>query len=62
MIRRPTPSGMNTMPIAKNTGNTLDAVIIGCHAGNLCCLKAVSVQHIHYLNNKNFNIAKHRMR
>lgn len=36
------PTGMNAMPITKNVGKTVPAVSIGCHAGNLCCLNALS--------------------
>lgn len=41
--RIPTPIGMNAIPITKKVGNTVPAVKIGCHAGNFCCLKALSV-------------------
>lgn len=41
---RVAPSGINAMPIAKNAGNTVFAVRIGCHAGSLCCLNFVSVK------------------
>ena len=30
----------------KNTGKAVFAVMIGCHAGKRCCLKAVSIDHI----------------
>jgi len=36
--------GTNIMPMMKNVGMTDLAVITGCHAGNLCCLKAVSLK------------------
>lgn len=36
------PIGMNAIPTTKNVGNTVPAVRIGCHAGNFCCLKALS--------------------
>jgi len=42
VIRRATPSGINTTPIAINAGKTVPAVMIGCHAGNFCCLNFVS--------------------
>jgi hypothetical protein len=38
------PTGMNAMPITKNVGKTVPAVKIGCHAGNRCCLNALSAQ------------------
>jgi hypothetical protein len=38
------PIGMNVKPIIKKTGNAVLAVIIGCHAGKRCCLKAVSTR------------------
>lgn len=37
-----TPIGKKTTPIAKMAGMTLDAVSIGCHAGNFCCRNFVS--------------------
>jgi len=37
------PIGTNATATAKNMGITLRAVRIGCHAGNRCCLNAVSV-------------------
>jgi hypothetical protein len=40
------PIGINNKPIIKNTGNAVSAVIIGCHAGKRCCLKAVSITQI----------------
>lgn len=39
-----TPIGMNAIPITKNVGRTVLAVRIGCHAGNFCCLNALSVK------------------
>ncbi len=36
------PIGMNIKPIIKKTGRAVFAVMIGCHAGKRCCLKAVS--------------------
>jgi len=36
------PIGMNVKPIIKKTGRAVLAVVIGCHAGKRCCLKAVS--------------------
>lgn len=44
VMSRATPSGMKAMPIAKNAGRTVPAVIIGCHAGNFCCLNFVSAK------------------
>jgi len=38
-----TPRGMKTIPIAMNAGRTVPAVIIGCQAGNFCCLNFVSI-------------------
>ena len=38
----PIPMGMKAMPITKKVGRTVPAVRMGCHAGNLCCLKAES--------------------
>lgn len=38
------PRGTNITPRTKKVGITLFAVITGCHAGSLCCLKAVSVK------------------
>lgn len=39
---RAIPTGMKAMPITKKVGSTVPAVNIGCHAGNLCCLNALS--------------------
>jgi len=33
---------MNITPRTKKAGMTVLAVMTGCHAGNLCCLKAES--------------------
>ena len=38
----PIPIGINATPITKKVGKTVPAVNIGCHAGNRCCLIAVS--------------------
>lgn len=40
--KRTAPIGINTTPITKNRGNAVEAVRIGCHALNLCCLKLES--------------------
>ena len=45
VMSRATPSGMNAMPIAKKAGSTVPAVIMGCHAGNFCCLNFVSEEY-----------------
>ena len=42
VMSRATPSGTNAMPIAKKTGSTVPAVMMGCHAGSFCCLNFVS--------------------
>ena len=34
---------MNATPMTKNVGRTVPAVNIGCHAGSLCCLNALSI-------------------
>lgn len=34
------------MPITKKAGKTVPAVKIGCHAGNRCCLKALSTRNV----------------
>lgn len=49
---RTTPIGINTKPMIKNTGKAVFAVMIGCHAGKRCCLKAVSIHQtdIHSIN------------
>jgi len=44
VVNRTAPMGTNIMPMMKNVGMTDLAVITGCHAGNLCCLKAVSLK------------------
>ena len=36
------PIGINIKPMIKKTGSAVLAVMIGCHAGRRCCLKAVS--------------------
>ena len=36
------PIGIKATPMMKNVGKTVPAVKMGCHAGNLCCLKALS--------------------
>jgi len=36
---------MKAIPMAKKAGSTVPAVIIGCHAGNFCCLNFVSVKY-----------------
>jgi len=33
---------MNATPTANSTGRTVPAVMMGCHAGNFCCLNFVS--------------------
>ena len=38
----PIPIGINATPMTKNVGKTVPAVNMGCHAGSLCCLKALS--------------------
>lgn len=42
--RRPMPTGMKAIPITKKVGSTVPAVRIGCHAGSLCCLNALSAR------------------
>ena len=63
VMSRATPSGINAIPTAKNTGSTVPAVIIGCHAGNFCCFSfestiviiEVNVQYMYYnVDNKTF--------
>ena len=44
VTRNRAPSGTNMMPMMKKAGRTVPAVRMGCHAGSLCCLKAVSVE------------------
>jgi hypothetical protein len=34
--------GIKIKPMIRKTGKAVSAVIIGCHAGKRCCLKAVS--------------------
>ena len=34
--------GIKEIPMTKKVGSTVPAVRIGCHAGSLCCLKALS--------------------
>lgn len=46
----PTPMGINEIPITKKVGKTVPAVKIGCHAGNFCCLNALSK------NKKDYNL------
>lgn len=38
------PIGIKANPIIKKVGKTVPAVRIGCHAGNFCCLKALSIE------------------
>jgi len=45
VMSRATPRGMNVTPTANSTGRTVPAVMIGCHAGNFCCLNFVSARH-----------------
>jgi len=46
VMRRATPRGMNATPTANSTGSTVPAVMMGCHAGNFCCLNFVSAHHV----------------
>lgn len=39
---KPMPTGRNAIPMMKKVGRTVPAVRIGCQAGNLCCLNALS--------------------
>lgn len=41
VINRATPMPMKAAPIIKKPGITMPAESIGCHAGSLCCVKAV---------------------
>lgn len=56
-IKIPIPIGMNSIPVTKNVGRTVLAVRIGCHAGNFCCLNALSerLKHTNTIT-KNYNI------
>ena len=47
------PKGTKTTPTMKNTGRAVEAVKIGCHAFNRCCLKGVSVKILFKLNISN---------
>ena len=38
----PIPIGIKATPMTKKVGKTVPAVNIGCHAGSLCCLNALS--------------------
>lgn len=42
VTNNPIPIGMNAIPMKKKVGKTVPAVNIGCHAGNFCCLNALS--------------------
>jgi hypothetical protein len=44
------PIGINVKPIMRKTGRAVLAVIIGCHAGKRCCLKAVSTKTKQHIN------------
>lgn len=50
---RAIPTGRKTIPIRKNTGRTVEAVRIGCHAGSFCCLNFESKIKINHNKNKN---------
>ena len=43
VMSRTTPSGMKAMPVEKNIGRTVPAVIIGSHAGSFCCINLESI-------------------
>jgi len=38
------PTGRKAIPMMKKVGRTVPAVRMGCQAGNLCCLNALSVK------------------
>lgn len=38
LINKPTPIGMNKIPMKKKDGRTVPAVKTGCQAGSFCCL------------------------
>jgi hypothetical protein len=45
------PTGRNAIPMMKKVGRTVPAVRIGCQAGNLCCLNALSEKNSYEMNN-----------
>lgn len=53
----PIPTGMKAIPITKKVGSTVPAVNIGCQAGSLCCLKALSIK----INGMNFDSISYHM-
>ena len=60
-ISRMIPMGMNRIPMMKNAGKIVSAVIIGCQAGNRCCInisEIIKFKYFFQLQSFNFHLQK----